>query len=31
MSRAYRIKISENLRRHIEVADGIQSSWDAIK
>jgi hypothetical protein len=30
MSRAYRIKISENLRRHIEVSDGIQSKLEIL-
>jgi hypothetical protein len=30
MSRAYRIKISESLRRHIEVADGIQSKLEIL-
>jgi hypothetical protein len=30
MSRAYRIRISENLRRHIEVADGIQSKLEIL-
>lgn len=30
MSRAYRIRISENLRRHIEVSDGIQSKLEIL-
>lgn len=30
MSRAYRIKISENLRRHIVVGDGIQSKLEIL-
>jgi len=30
MSRAYRIRISENLRRHIEVDDGIQSTLEIL-
>jgi hypothetical protein len=30
MSRAYRIRISETLRRHIEVADGIQSKLEIL-
>lgn len=30
MSRAYRIKISESLRRHIQVADGIQSKLEIL-
>jgi hypothetical protein len=30
MSRAYRIRISESLRRHIEVADGIQSKLEIL-
>ena len=30
MSRAYRIRISESLRRHIEVGDGIQSTLEIL-
>lgn len=30
MSRAYRIRIAESLRRHIEVADGIQSKLEIL-
>jgi FtsH ternary system domain X5 len=30
MSRAYSIRISENLRRHIEVSDGIQSKLEIL-
>lgn len=31
MSRAYRIRISESLRRHVEVSDGIQSKLEILE